>query len=133
MKKIIFFITIAIPFTFIFSQDIDHNIIGKWKMVKVVEMSKDVTEQHNPEDNRWINFMPDSTGETRGTFRSGKGEILENTGKWVIDGKELFIDSDAGEDDDSYWEITFDNNKMYWKGRKFEFNKRFKIVHRRIE
>jgi hypothetical protein len=71
---------------------------------------------------------------TEGSFVSGRGDYRENTGKWIINEKEkeLFIDSDAGEDDDSYWEISIDNDKMFWKGKKFEFNKRFEIVHRKI-
>jgi len=96
-------------------------------------MSKDVTEEHNPGNNRWIKFMPDSAEEMKGIFESGRGEDKENTGKWVINENELFIDSDAGQNDDSYWEISFDADKMYWKGRRFEFNKRFEIVHEKVE
>ncbi len=137
MKNIILIITIIlIPFINITSQS-DENIlgkkiIGKWMMIKVIEMSKDVTGKHNPENNRWIKFMPDSE-ETKETFESGKGVDTENTGKWILNENELFIDSDAGEDDDSYWEITFDGDKMFWKGKRFEFNKRFEIVHERVE
>jgi len=43
------------------------------------------------------------------------------------------LDSDAGENDDSYWSVTIDENIMRWKGRKFEFNKRFEIEHSRVE
>jgi hypothetical protein len=137
VKKIIFLISIVIPFIVIFSQDTDSGlskkIEGKWEMIKVMELSEDVTESHNPDNDRWIHFKSNSAVDTEGTFVSGKGENNENTGKWIIDKKELFIDSDAGEDDDSYWEISIDNDKMYWKGQRFEFNKRFEIVHRRVE
>ena len=65
MKNIIPVIIIVIfPFTIIYSQSdentLSKNIIGKWKMIKVMEMSKDVTGQHNSENNRWIRFVPDS-------------------------------------------------------------------------
>ena len=63
----------------------------------------------------------------------GRGDEKDNTGKWVLNGNELFIDSNAGEDDDSYWETTFEGNKMFWKGKRFEFNRRFEIVHERVE
>ena len=130
-------INIIVPFAVIFSQSdentLSKEIIGKWKMIKVREMSKDVTEQHNPENNRWIRFMPDSVAEVKGTFESGRGDSTENTGKWILDGDELFIDSDAGQDDDSYWGVTFKNDKMFWMGRRFEFNKRFEIAHERVK
>jgi hypothetical protein len=98
-------------------------------MIKVLELSKDVTAKHNPDNSRWVSFQKDST------FESGAGEKTDNTGKWIIDEneKELYLDSDAGEDDNSYWEVTFDANIMHWKGGRFEFNKRFEIVHQRIE
>ena len=138
MKNIIPVIIIVIfPFTIIYSQSdentLSKNIIGKWKMIKVMEMSKDVTGQHNSENNRWIRFVPDSLAELKGTFESGRGDEKDNTGKWVLNGNELFIDSNAGEDDDSYWETTFEGNKMFWKGKRFEFNRRFEIVHERVE
>ena len=77
--------------------------------------------------------MADLADGRGGTFESGSGKDVENTGKWRINEKELFINSNASEDDNSYWEVTFYNDKMYWKGRKFEFNKRFEIIHRKVE
>ena len=130
-------ILIIVPFTIIYSQSdentLSKKIIGKWIMTKVMEMSKDVTEQHNPERNRWICFMPDSIEVIKGTFESGRGDSTENKGKWVLNKDEIFIDSDAGEDDDSYWEVTFKDDKMFWKGRRFDFNKRFEIIHQKVE
>ena len=70
---------------------------------------------------------------TGGTFKSGTGEETENTGKWYFNEKinELHLDSDIGEEDDSYWEVSFTVDTMFWKGRKFEFNKRFEIIQKR--
>ncbi len=131
MLKFILFISILFSYNFIYAQSdsLSKLIIGKWKMLKVLELSKDVTEKHNPDNNRWISFKEDST------FESGAGEKTENAGRWSIDEKEqeLFIDSDAGENDDSYWEVKFEGDLMHWKGRRFEFNKRFEIVHEKIE
>ena len=130
MLKLIMSFSILISFNLYSQSDsLPELIIGKWKMTKVLELSKDVTEQHNPDNSRWIQFNKDST------FESGTGENSENTGRWTIDEKqkELFIDSDAGEDDDSYWKVEFDNEVMYWKGQRFDFNKRFEIYHTRIE
>ena len=129
MLKFILYFSILLSYNFAYSQSDSLNklIIGKWKMIKVVELSKDVTEKHNPDNNRWISFKEDST------FESGAGEKKDNTGRWSIDNKELFLDSDAGENDDSYWEVKFDGNIMDWQGKRFEFNKRFEIIHEKIE
>ena len=126
MTKIIFSFILFIAFNYGYSQNdciLSKSIIGNWKMVKVLEMSEDVTEKHNPDNSRWIIFNEDST------FVSGSAEKKENTGRWTIDEttKELYLDSDAGEDDDSYWEVSFNDNLMDWKGRRFEFNKRFEM------
>jgi len=102
-------------------------------MTKVLELSEDVTDKHNPDNNRWIRFSNDTETENGGTFESGSGDKTENTGKWFITKDELFLDSDAGEDDDSYWQITIHKDKMHWKGKRFDFNKRFEIFHERIE
>lgn len=107
-----------------------EKISGKWIMVKVLELSEDVTENHNPDQNRWISFKADPDIPGSGSFESGPGEEeIGNTGKWFFNEKEkeFFLDSDAGEEDDSYWEVSFNSDSMRWKGRKFEFNKRFEI------
>jgi hypothetical protein len=115
------------------SSNFGKKISGKWFMVKVMELSKDVTASHNPNNNRWISFKADKDFSFKGSFESGTGEERENTGKWFYDDKtkEFFLDSDAGEDDDSYWEVSFNADSMYWKGKKFEFNKRFEIFYKK--
>ena len=112
-----------------------EKISGKWKMVKVLELNDDVTENHNPGNNRWISFKANPDTSFQGTFESGTGEERENTGKWFYDEKlnEFFLDSDAGEEDDSYWQVSFNADTMCWKGRKFEFNKRFEIFYKKAE
>jgi hypothetical protein len=138
MKKDDIFILILIAvFIVTFSCSIEisfsEKISGKWNMVKVLELSEDVTEVHNPNNNRWISFKADTESPTVGSFKSGTGGNTENTGKWFYSEgtKELHLDSDAGEDDDSYWEVSFNADSMSWKGKRFEFNKRFKIVHKK--
>ena len=123
-------IFIFLTFSCSSGNDIKKEIIGKWKMTKVKELSEDVTQRHNPDNDRWIRFKED--GET---FESGKGNTKENRGKWSYNEKEneLYLDSDAGEDDDSYWSVTIIKDTMVWKGRKFEFNKRFEIEYSRDE
>ena len=125
MKKI----TAGLLALFLFScsspKSLKEKISGKWYMSKVYEMGDDVTTRHNPQNKRWIQF------NVNGTFESGGEPAGYNTGKWSIDlnNNILFLDSDAGEDDDSYWILKFEDNVMKWQGTKFEFNKRFKIEH----
>jgi hypothetical protein len=116
-------------------ESVVQQIIGKWKMEKVIEQSEDVTQNHNPRNDRWISFYEQSGIDNGGTFESGSGDKTENSGKWFYYEKEneLYLDSDAGEADDSYWAITIKNDSMHWKGRRFEFNKRFEIFHSRIK
>jgi hypothetical protein len=55
------------------------------------------------------------------------------SGKWFYDEKtnEFFLDGNAGQEDDSYWRVSLNDDSMYWKGRKFEFNKRFEIFFKK--
>lgn len=89
--------------------------------------TNDVSAEQNPEENRFIIFNEDLT------FESGGDPYGKNTGAWSFDipTKTLYLDSDAGEDDDSYWIVTIDKNQMLWQGTHFEFNSRFTITHSR--
>ena len=140
MKKfdpfiLILLVIVVLSFSCSSENSFSEKISGKWKMVKVLELNEDVTENHNPGNNRWISFKADPDFPAGGTFESAAGEERENTGKWSFSEKdnELFLDSDAGEDDDSYWEVSFNADSMFWRGRKFEFNKRFEIIHKKAD
>lgn len=111
------------------SPKLETQLIGKWEMQAVYDQGKDVSPEHNPANDRWVIFYKDKT------FQSGGQPYGENSGKWEFNPKEniLFLDSDAGEDDDSYWIINIEEKEMQWQGTKFEFAKRFKIVHERSE
>jgi hypothetical protein len=126
---------LTLAFSCSVQNNFSENISGKWIMVKVLELSEDVTDNHNPDQNRWISFKADPDIPGSGSFESGTGEEMKNTGKWFFNEKEkeFFLDSDAGEEDDSYWEVSFNSDSMHWKGRKFEFNKRFEIFYKKSE
>lgn len=110
-----------------FTDDPDYLFVGRWAMDRVYEDGTEVTEEHNPADDRWIEFSPD------GVFESGGQPYGHNSGKWTFDPDTgvLFIDSAAGEGDDSYWYVSFDRNKreMRWKGVRSDFTSRFELVH----
>ena len=107
-----------------------NAMLGAWQMEKIVmDGINDVSAEQNPEQNRFIVFNDDQT------FESGGDPYGKNTGSWSFDksSKTLYLDSDAGEDDDSYWIVTIDKNQMHWQGTHFEFNSRFSISHVRVK
>lgn len=108
---------------------ISEQIIGKWKMEQVHEGDVDISNELNPDGDRWIAFKPD------GTFASGGGPYGDNTGKYIIDdeAETLFLDSDAGEDDDSKWKVAFDGDKMVMSGIGTERQQRTKVISVRVK
>lgn len=95
-------------------------------MDKVYNDNVDVSTEHNPNNDRWIEFDEDGNYKTDGT------PYGPNTGKWSFtDEGLLYLDSDADEGDDSYWKVGFDDEGMTWKGAKFEFTKTFKITYKK--
>ncbi len=103
---------------------INKQLKGTWAMEKVYDNANDVTAQHNPQNDRWIRFNKD------GSFKSGGTPTGENTGKWIYTdtNRQLFLDSDAGEGDDSYWLLQLDKNNMNWAGTRSSFTERFKLT-----
>ena len=100
-----------------------RKIVGTWKMQKVYDNSIDVTDQHNPEKDRWITFLSD------GSFQSGGQPHGQNGGIWSYNKIEslLYLDSDAGKGDDSYWKLNIGKKEMTWEGAKSSFTKQFHI------
>lgn len=94
-------------------------------MHQVIQSGKDVTTEHNPHAERYLTLKSDST------FESGGRPFGSNTGKFNFNGeaKELFLDSDAGPEDDSYWKVRISNDTMYWQGFGSEWAEDFAMVH----
>jgi len=87
-------------------------IIGKWKMVTVMEGNQDITPTLNPESDRWIKFNQDRT------FESGNDSEVNNSGTYIVnnEARTLRLDSDAGEGDDSNWKIQFREDLLLMRG-----------------
>ena len=87
-------------------------IIGKWKMVTVMEGNQDITPNLNPTNDRWIMFNEDHT------FESGNASEVKNAGTYTVDNeaRTLHLDSDAGEGDDSNWKIQFREDLLLMRG-----------------
>ena len=109
------------------SAPISKQLKGTWAMEKVYDHTTDVTDQHNPQNDRWITFAKD------GSFKSGGTPTGENAGQWIYTAtnNQLFLDSDAGEGDDSYWLIQIDKDNMNWAGARSSFTERFKLTFSR--
>lgn len=84
------------------------ELIGKWQIEQVTEHGNDITKDLDPNSDRWIKF------NEKGTFESGGTPFGKNTGAFTVDDTAgtLFLDSDAGEDDDSNWRISFEKGRM---------------------
>lgn len=100
------------------------QLINKWEMGAILQNGQDVSEQHNPENNRWIELKAD------GTFVSDGDPYGQNTGKWTFDThtQELYLDSDAGEGDDSYWIIKQTGDDLVLTGARSEFTRQFSMI-----
>ena len=132
LKSFLILISIVLSFSILScSRDtsLRGRIEGKWKITKVLDRSEDVTKNHDPGGNRWIKFVSDDEVLNGGYFESGRDNKKENTGQWSIKGFEIFIDSDAGDGDDSYWQVIIKDDEMHWIGQRFDFNKRFEIFY----
>ena len=84
---------------------------------------------HNPQDNRWIEFYEN------GSFESGGTPYGKNTGKYILneDKQTLFLDSDAGEEDDSNWRVAFEHGAMIWVGVGSARQRTTRILFERVE
>ncbi|MGB3541829.1 hypothetical protein [Rubrivirga sp.] len=103
-------------------------LVGRWDMTRVYERGQDVTDQHDPADDRFIELYAD------GTFESGGQPYGRNTGRWTYDHarRDLVLDSDLGPEDDSQWVVTLRGDEMEWGGAGSEFARRFRITSRRV-
>ncbi len=100
------------------------SITGRWAMMKIYQEGEDVSSAHNPAQDRYIVFKDD------GSFESGGTPTGLNTGRFNFDGQEktLFIDSDAGEEDDSRWKVDVRQDTMVWQGVGTPWATSFKLV-----
>lgn len=103
------------------------EITGKWLMYKVFQGGSDVTLEHDPYDERFLILNVDSS------FESGGRPHGKNTGRYVFEAAEntLFIDSDAGPEDDSHWKVFIQGDSMHWQGYGSEWALAFEIIHKR--
>lgn len=108
-----------------FSSYTQEVLTGKWMMDKVIQDGKDVTSEHDPHDERYIIF------KSEGTFESGGKPFGKNTGKFSFTAADqmLYLDSDAGPEDDSQWKVSMQGNKMHWQGFGSEWALGFEIIH----
>jgi hypothetical protein len=127
MKKLLVLLAAGFLMDLVAGSEMD--ITGKWLMNKVIQDGKDVTEEHDPYDERYLILQGD------GSFESGGRPFGKNTGKYILDPKEytLFLESDAGPEDDSYWNVSIRKDTMYWQGYGSEWAENFQLIHVRAQ
>lgn len=120
-----FTITLVIVFLLPLSyQNSKNDILGTWRMYKVIQNGKDVTSEHDPYHERFLILKSDSS------FESGGRPFGKNSGKYEFDEYEnkLFLDSDTGPEDDSFWKVTFKGDTMFWRGYGSEWAEAFELI-----
>ena len=107
--------------------DSKDGMSGKWMIHQVIQNGKDVTAEHDPHKERYLIFNSDST------FKSGGRPFGENTGNYQFNkaNSKLFLDSDAGAEDDSYWIVRINKDTMFWQGYGSEWAEDFQIIQLR--
>lgn len=106
------------------SQSIENQIVGRWSMDRVLQHDNDVTAEHNPEGDRWIEFFEDKT------FKTGGTPYGENTGTWYLKegGTILYLESSV-ENDDSEWNLTLREDEMQWTGIGDPGKEAYTLIH----
>ena len=104
-----------------------QKLKGTWAMQRIYDNSTEVTRKFNPRKDRWITFYED------GSFKSGGTPYGENGGKWTFYASDnlLFLDSDIGVEDDSYWILQIWKEEMNWSGARSSFTERFRVTFSR--
>ena len=82
------------------------GIIGRWKIEKMNQGENDLGPVLNPNSDRWIQF------NDKGTYESGGTPFGPNSGIFTFEDTRLYLDSDAGEADDSYWLVSYENGNL---------------------
>ncbi|MBR9859400.1 hypothetical protein GYB22_01345 [bacterium] len=102
----------------------EQNINFKWNITGVFQNDTDVSKDHNPFNERYIILNDDSS------FESGGRPAGKNTGTydWDQDLETLVLDSDAGPQDDSKWNIKVKGDTMVWTGYGTEWARQFKLT-----
>jgi len=91
-------------------------------MHQVIQQGKDVSAEPNPNTDRWIEFRAD------GTFHSDDRPYGPNSGRYTLEALGiLFLDSDAGEHDDSRWMYVIEED-ITWQGGS-DWAEAFVIIH----
>lgn len=106
--------------------NLNKKILGTWYIHRIYDGEKDVTNEHNPKNDRWIKF------NKNGSFESDGTPYGYNDGNWEldIDKSTLFIDSKI-ENDDSEWNIIFKGEEFIWTGIGTPRQENFKIVQKK--
>jgi len=104
------------------------EIIGKWKLEQVIVDGVDVSQEHNPFNERWIEFLKN------GSFQSDGRPFGKNSGTWSEEKTENIIHLKSKvEDDNSDWVYELDKDKIRWTGFGDRKKQNTVLMHTKIE
>ncbi len=103
-----------------------NELVGVWKMANVIQSGQDVSAEHNPNNERMIEF------KENGRFQTSGRPFGTNEGAYTYQKNVLFLDSDAGEEDDSYWKVEMIGDSMRWEGTGTAWAEDFVLIHLRV-
>jgi hypothetical protein len=97
---------------------------GKWLMQRVLRAGEDVSAEHNPYGERYILLQDNQQ------YTSDGRPFGANTGWYTYyePKRRLFLDSDVGPEDDSYWLVQLKADSMRWQGTGSAWAEQFEIV-----
>lgn len=109
-EHLFLYLFLALPFA-CQEKPLAERLIGNWRMTQVLQHDHDVSAEHNPNNDRWIEFYQD------GSFKTGGSPYGDNHGKWKLNNDErvLYLDSSV-ENDDSEWQLQLTPKSMQWRG-----------------
>ena len=126
MKYFLFILFVGLLFLNFKDADPQSQLPGLWELAAVYEDSIDVTEKHDPFDERYIRFY------ATGAFESDGRPFTFNEGKWKLSKDQSILEIYSSvENDDSVWRIRIQDDRMEWKGVGSDWKEGFLLCFER--
>lgn len=111
MKYLFCFCLFGVLFLNFRDEKTDEQILGTWTLVSVFKDSINVTDTHDPFDERYIRFL------SEGSFQSDGRPFNYNSGEWNRSGDGSLLKLCSNVDyDNGAWMIRVQGDRMEWKG-----------------
>ena len=126
MKYLFCFCLFGVLFLNFRDEKTDEQILGTWTLVSVFKDSINVTDAHDPFDERYIRFLP------QGSFQSDGRPFDCNSGDWTISESGSILKLRSTVDyDNGAWMIRVQGDRMEWKGIGSDWKEEFLLCFER--